>query len=179
MKILVHEEFWVLTSRIGSSIQESRMTFVSRASEPILRGLVTPRRCSAFNHCSFTSFTVEAFWVHLTWRKLLMEILKPVEKMQCETRHCICIKPNSKSRTSRKNKASLCSKHEWHSIYPVCVFSSASFVALTMMCCFFLMFSHQLHKGPLGADDLETEILSIGFKAIFSWVLVVSVESLV
>lgn len=41
------------------------------------------------------------------------------------------------------------------------------------------MFSHQLHKDPLGTDDLETEILSVGFKAVFSWVLVHSVNSVV
>lgn len=108
---------------------------------------------------------------------VFLEILtKSADKIQCESSHCTCVKPNSKSRIWRNNKAFLCNKRDWRSIFPACVFSSASFVALTMM---FFMFSHQLHKAPLGTDDLETEILSTSFKAIFSWVLVVSVYSLV
>lgn len=88
--------------------------------------------------------------------------------MQSESSHCPCIKPSSKSRILRNNKASFCSKYEWHTICPACLF-------ICIICCihndFFSVFSHQLDKDPLGTDDLETEILSIGFKAIFSWVL--------
>lgn len=99
-------------------------------------------------------------------------LTRSVDKMQCETLYCIaCNKPNPISRIWRKNKASLCSKNVEHSVCRACV-SSAPFVAL----CFHVL--SLFTQGPVGTWWPRNSNSVNWLQSNFSWVLVISVYSL-